>query len=284
MNENDQARRLRELTRDLPSGAFLRRLRKRPPPRIISIASGRGGVGKTFLALNLSLFWTLRGKKTLLVDADYSMGHVDYLLGLNPKFTIQHLIEQKVDYDSVLMDGPWGLRLIPGMAGEISRLVPDNRIKELIPDIAMHDDWADFLVCDTTSGIGRPTYDILASSTDVLLITTPESASVMDLYSVIKYVSSHLEDRAPRMHVIINRLATRDEGRRVAASLRGVTGRFLGKGLNCIGMIPSDRDVEEASRKHIPFIRHSPISAASRAIEEVAFRLLDQWGDPLTKS
>lgn len=284
MNENDQARRLRELTRDLPSGTFIRRYRKRPPPRIISVASGRGGVGKTFLALNLSLFWSLRGKKTLLVDADYSMGHLDYLLGLNPKHTIQHLVEGKSDFDSVLVDGPWGLKLIPGMAGDINLIVPENRIKELIPDIAMHDDWADFLVCDTTSGIARPTYDILTSSSDILLITTPESASVMDLYGVIKYIVRHLGDRSPRMHVIINRINTRDEGRRVAASLRSVTGRFLGKGLNCIGMIPSDSDVEEASRRHIPFIRFSPVSPASRAIEEIALRLLEQWSDPLNKS
>lgn len=284
MANNDQARRLRELARDIPSGAFLRRLRKRPPPRIVSLVSGRGGVGKTFLALNLSCFWALRGKHTLLVDADYSMGHIDYLLGMNPVRTIQHLIESKADFSEVVLDGPWGMKLIPGMAGDITRGVSDNKLSGFIMDIAMHDDWADFLVCDTTSGASRPTFDTITSSTDLILVTTPETASVMDLYGMIKYISSHLEKDAPRMHLVINRISERDEGRRIAASLRGVTGRFLGKGLNCIGMIPSDNNVEEASRRHVPFIRHSPQSPTTRALEDIAFRLLDQWTDPLVKS
>jgi len=283
-NMNDQAQRLRDMTREGVSGYFLRRLRKRQPPKIISVVSGRGGVGKTFLALNLSCIWALRGKRTILVDADFSMGHIDYLLGINPNHTIQHLIEGKAEFEACLAEGPWGLKVIPGMAGDTSRFVSSRKITELVPDIALHDDWADLIVCDTTTGAGQPTLDIISSSNEIVLVTTPETASVMDLYGMIKVISGNDSAQRPRMRLIINRIREREEGRRIAASLRGVTGRFLGKGLDCTGFLPSDNDVEEASIRHVPFVRHSPKSPVSRLIEEIAFRLIDEWSDPLSKS
>ena len=284
MSISDQAQRLRDMAREGGAGFFLRRQRKRPIPKIISVVSGRGGVGKTFLALNLSCLWALRGKKTILVDADFSMGHVDYLLGLNPHNTIQHIIEGKAEYEACLVEGPWGLKVIPGMAGDTSRFVSSRKITELIPDIALHDDWADLIVCDTTTGAGQSTMDIVFSSNEIVLVTTPETASVMDLYGMIKVISGNESAQRPRMRLIINRIKEREEGRRIAASLRSVTGRFLGKGLDCTGFIPSDDDVEEASRRHVPFVRHSPKSPAARVIEEIAFRLIDEWSDPLVKS
>jgi flagellar biosynthesis protein FlhG len=284
MNPKDQAQRLRELTKDYPAGLILKHYRKRKPPKIIAVASGRGGVGKSFLALNISCFWALRGKHVMLVDADFTMGHLDYLLGFNPKFTIQHLIEGKAELDKILIDGPWGLKLIPGTAGiNDSSSIHGNNTRALIPDLAMHNDWADILICDTTSGVGNPTMDIISGCDELLLVTTPETGSVMDLYGMIKFISGKLDQSAPRMRLIVNRIRNRNEGKRVASSLRATTGRFLGKGLNILGFVYSDPAVEEATRKHIPFIRHAPTSTASRAIEEIAFSLLNEWSDPLVK-
>ena len=285
MKQSDQAQRLRELTKDIPSGFFLKHKRTRKPPRIISVVSGRGGVGKSFLSLNIACFWALRGKKTLLVDADFTMGNLDYLLGFNPKFTIQHIMEGKSDFERTVVDGPWGLKLIPGMAGgNGSPQIPGNFAKEIIPDLALYDNWSDLLICDTSSGVSSPTMDVISNCDELLLITTPETGSVMDLYGMVKFLFEKFKGKTPRMRLIVNRVANRNDGKRVAISLRATVGRFLGKGLNILGFIPSDPAVEEATRKHIPFIRHAPTSAASRSIEEVAFGLLDEWSDPILKS
>lgn len=283
MSNLDQAHHLRELSKKLPSGVFLKHGRKRTPPRIVSVVSGRGGVGKSFLALNIACLWALKGKKILLVDADYTMGHLDYLLGLNPNYTIQHLIEGKSDFNSTALDGPWGLKLIPGMSGVNGNPnLPVHFSQDIVKDLSMHDDWADVLLCDTTSGVSAPTVDIVSNSDELLLVTTPESGSVMDMYGMIKFLYQKLGSKMPRMRLIVNRVASRRDGRRVAASLRGVMGRFLGKGIHCIGTIPFDSEIDQASRKHVPFIRHAPTNQASRAIEEIALTLLHEWSDPLS--
>lgn len=282
MKPSDQAQRLRELTKNAPAGLLVKHKRTRKPPRIICVASGRGGVGKSFLALNIACFWALRGKHTLLVDADFTMGHIDYLLGINPKFTIQHLLESNTDVEKIITDGPWGLKLIPGMAGinGTNKITPDST-RALIPDLAMHNDWTDILIADTTSGVSSPTVDVLCASNNIILVTTPETGSVMDLYGMIKFLHSKFKDATPRIRLIVNRVQNRNDGKRVAASLRSTTGRFLGRGIHILGFIPSDPAIEEATKKHIPFIRHAPTSQASRAIEEIAFSLLDEWSNPL---
>lgn len=285
MSNFDQAHHLRELRKKLPSGVFLKHGRKRPPPRIVSVLSGRGGVGKSFIALNIACLWSLKAKKTLLIDADYTMGHLDYLLGLNPKNTIQHLIDGKSTFKQTVLDGPWDLKLIPGMSGiNGNPNMPAHFSRDILNDLSMHDDWADIVLCDTTSGASEPTIDIVSNSDELLLITTPESSSVMDLYGMIKILHKKLGNQMPRTRLIVNRIESREDGRRVAASVRGVMGRFLGKGIHFIGAIPIDPEIDQASRKHIPFVRHSPTSKASRAIEEIALTLLREWADPLADS
>ena len=282
MKNLDQAERLRQLTKDSPTGTFLKHGRTRKPPRIISVVSGRGGVGKSFFTLNIGCFWALKGKNTLLIDADYALGNLDYLLGLNPEYTIQHLITGKASYEKAVQDGPWGLKLVPGMAGlNGNPNLPGNFSNGIIRDLAMHDNWADILFCDTTSGISEPTVDIIQSSDEMILITTPETASVIDLFAMIKFLHQKLGDNIPRMRFVVNRVTSRDEGRKVAASLRSVIGRYLGKGIHYMGAIPADPQVDKASRKHIPFIRHAPTSPAARMMEDIAFMLLDEWDNPI---
>ena len=212
------------------------------------------------------------------MDADYTMGHLDYLLGLNPKNTIQHIVEGKADFEKTVLNGPWGLKLIPGMSGlDGNPNIPRDFSRDIIRDLAMYSDWSDIMMCDTTSGASSPTMDVILNCDDLIMITTPETASVMDLYSMIKVVHQKMGDEIPRLRLIVNRTNSRDEGRRIASSLRGVIGRFLGKGIHFMGAIPSDPEVDHASRKHIPFIRHAPTSVASRTIEEIAFSLLNEW-------
>lgn len=283
INNSDQAERLRQLTKGTSSGTFLKHGRQRKPPRIISVVSGRGGVGKSFLTLNLGCFWALKGKKTLLVDADYALGNLDYMLGLNPAFTIQHLITGKASFEKAVLKGPWDLKLIPGMAGlNGNPNLSGNFSNGIIQDLAMHDNWADILLCDTTSGISEPTIDIIRNSDEMILVTTPETASIIDLFAMIKFISQKPGIDIPRMRFIVNRVSSRAEGRKVAASLRGVIGRYLGRGIHYIGAIPADPQVDKASRKHIPFIRFAPTSPAARMIEDIAFMLIDEWDSPLS--
>lgn len=282
MAKPDQAHHLRELTKGLASGSFILRARKKAPPKIIAVASGRGGVGKSFLALNFACIWASKRKNVILVDTDFAMGQLDYLLGFSPERTIQHIVEGKSSLEDTMLLGPWGMKLVPGMAGlNGSPNFPSNFARDLVPDIAMHDDWADIVLCDTASGVSAPTVDVISCCDEIILITTPETGSVMDLYGMIKFLHGKFGKNLPRLNLVVNRSASRADGRRVAKSIRDVTGRFLGQGLNFLGQIPSELAVEESVKKHTPLINHSPASIASRSINEMSEFLLAEWSDPL---
>ena len=125
----------------------------------------------------------------------------------------------------------------------MTAFLPAHFSRDILNDLAMHDDWADILLCDTTSGASEPTVDIVSGSDELLLITTPESGSVMDMYGMIKILHQKLDNKMPRTRLIVNRTASREDGRRVASSVRGVMGRFLGKGIHYIGAIPVDPEI-----------------------------------------
>lgn len=257
----DQAARLRELVARGPSGEG----------RVIAVASGKGGVGKTSIVVNLSLALARRRKRVLLLDADLGLANVDILLGLVPRWDLSQVVRGEKELKEIVIEGPEGIRLIPGGSGvqELADLTPSQR-EHLIRSLGQVTEGTDFFLIDTSAGISRNVLSFAAAAGEAIVVTTPEPTAITDAYGLIKGLSR----LKVKLHLLVNRAATWAEGRETAERLRSTARRFLNLEVACLGVIPEDKAAGLAVREQKPLLLSYPSSAAARAIGEVADHLL----------
>ena len=263
----DQAGRLRELvSRRLPEQA-----------RVITIASGKGGVGKTSIAVNLGLTLARQGRRTLIFDADLGLANVDILLGLVPRYSLQQVISGQRRLEEVILRGPCDLLLVPGASGarELADLDLQTRDR-LLEELAALAAGLDIILVDCGAGISRTVFSFAAAAGEVLVVTTPEPPAITDAYGLIK----GLHRFQVQMHLLVNQAANRVEGQQAAARLQGACRRFLQLELPLLGIIPEDAHVGQAVRAQQPLCIVYPRCPAVRALEEVAARLQGQQAPP----
>ncbi|MGI9951198.1 MinD/ParA family protein [Moorellaceae bacterium AZ2] len=257
----DQAARLRELVLGSSSDGV----------RSLAVASGKGGVGKTNLVVNLSLALARRKKRVMVLDADLGLANVDILLGLVPRWDLSQVVRGEKDLKEIVIEGPAGVRLIPGGSGvqELADLTNQQR-EHLIKSLSQVTAGTDFFLIDTSAGISRHVLSFAAAAGEAIIVTTPEPTALTDAYGLIKGLSR----LGVRIHLLVNRALAMDEGREAAARLQATARRFLAVEISLLGIIPEDRAVGLAVREQRPLVLHYPSSSAARAIEEVAARLL----------
>ena len=215
----------------------------RPVPkegaRIIAVTSGKGGVGKSNLTVNLALAFLAEGKKTLVIDADLGMANVDVLLGTSSKYNLLHLLDEDVVLDDVILKGPYGLRYISGGSGmeQAGEFTPAERdlLEEKLTGCG---ELADVILIDTGAGIGRNVLDFILAADEVLLVTTPEPTAMTDAYAVMKAYSMYAAK--PNMRLVVNRVYDEAEGLEVAEKLRKTAERFLHMEIQSLGAIYED--------------------------------------------
>ncbi|MGI9859984.1 MinD/ParA family protein [Moorella naiadis] len=253
----DQAARLRKLV--------IRRQEERA--RVITIASGKGGVGKTNITVNLGLILARQGRRTLLFDADLGLANLDILLGLLPHHTITEVIAGQRDLAEVVVQGPQGLLLVPGATGiqELADLDAAARDR-LIADLDALAQEVDVLLVDSGAGISRTVLAFAAAAGETIVVATPEPTSITDAYGLLKAL--HRLGVKPRL--LVNRAATPGEGQQAAGRLQETCRRFLQLELPLLGIIPEDRHVGEAVRSQQPFSELYPRCPATRALEAAA--------------
>jgi flagellar biosynthesis protein FlhG len=259
----DQAGRLRKLV--------YRRLEERS--RVIAIASGKGGVGKTNIALNLGLILARQGLRTLLFDADLGLANVDILMGLVPRYSLKEVIGGQCTLEEVIIRGPHDLLLVPGASGiqELADLDPPARDR-LIHDLAFLATKVDIILVDSGAGISRTVFSFAAAAGEAIVVATPEPTSITDAYGLIK----GLQRLKVSMHLIVNRATNKLEGQQAAGRLQGACRRFLQLELPLLGIIPEDSRVGQAVRCQQPFSELFPRCPAARALEEAAAKLQGQ--------
>lgn len=266
----DQAQRLRELA--------ARRVPEPETPfngsgRVVAVTSGKGGVGKTSLAANLGTLLADRGLRVTLLDADFGLANLDIVLNLNPTRNLGHLLRGEAEASQVAVEVSPGLRVIPGASGiEALADLDVGERQGLLTSLSPLTAGSDFLLLDTSAGIGRNVVDLCAAASEVILVTNPEPTSLTDAYGLMKVCLAKRPDLPVRL--LVNLVSGTDEGRAVHLRLEQVAARFLGASLPYLGHVERDECVGRATRRQVPFVSAYPRSRATQCLQAVADVLL----------
>ncbi len=245
----------------------------RTSARVIAITSGKGGVGKTNLTVNLAIAMAKIGRRVLIVDADLGMANVDVVLGTMSKHHLIHLLEPDVQLEDVLIHGPYGVNYISG-GSAIERVVdftPQER-KCLMDKLAACESMADIVLVDTGAGLGRNVLDFILAADEVILVTTPEPTALTDAYAVMKAYSMNSEKKD--LKIVVNRVYDESESAEVVTKLQRTSEKFLSMPLTSVGFIYEDRSVMNAVKRQQPLLSAFPDTMASRCVEMIAKNLL----------
>lgn len=240
--------------------------------KTIAITSGKGGVGKSAIVSNMAYLLSVMKKQTYILDADLALGNIDIMLGVVPRFNIRDLINGEKTMQDIIVDGPFGIKVIPATSGiaEFSNLSLEEKTILLssfqdIPDY-------DFLIMDTSAGISSNVLYFNAISQDVFVIVTPDPASLTDSYATIKVLRKSTMRRD--FKVLVNMVRDEREALDVYRKLLLVTDRFLDVSLDFGGYIPSDKNVNLAIKKQRLWAESFPDTFATKALQQICDRLV----------
>lgn len=243
--------------------------------RVIAVTSGKGGVGKSSLTINLAISMANLGEPVAIIDADLGLANVDVLLNLKTKYHLQHLLSGEKTVEEVMLEGPGGIRIIPGGSGlrELADL-SDWQIGEVISRLNPIERYARTILLDTGAGLGKNVTHFLLAADEVLLVTTTEPHAITDAFAVAKVLSQERPDI--EIHLVVNRAESEEEGHTVADKFIFTGKRFLGLEISLLGIIPDDNHVSKAIKTQSPVVISFPHSKAAMAINKTARRLLGE--------
>lgn len=243
----------------------------RPPPKVIAITSGKGGVGKSTVSVNLATALAMSGKKTLLLDGDMGLANVDVLLGLTPHYNLSHVLEGRCTLEDTLLEGPAGLMVIPASSGK--KKMAELTRGENAGIVNAFSDFkrpVDVLLVDTGAGIADSVLTLSAASQEIIVVITNDPASITDAYALIKVLSR--EHGVNRVQVLANQVANLGEAREMFAGLERVCEKFLNVTLGFLGAIPYDEWLKAAIRKQRAVVDLYPSAPSSIAFQALAKR------------
>ena len=263
----DQAERLRELVNSQNHKVNL------PKARIIAVTSGKGGVGKTNLSVNLSIYLSKLGQKVTLIDTDLGLANIDLILGITPKYHLGHFFAGERDLSDVVLEGPAGIKVIAGGSGfqELADL-SSWQVNNCISNFSALEEDNDFIIFDTGAGISSKVIKFLMAAEEIIVVTIPEPTSIADAYGVIKVISK--ENPTAKVYVAVNMVKSKEEGEQVFERLMMVAEKFLQFPLEPLGMIFYDQNVPKAVKQQQPFSLTHPESKASLSVLRIAQRML----------
>jgi flagellar biosynthesis protein FlhG len=240
--------------------------------RAIAVTSGKGGVGKSNIAVNLAVCLARLGRRVCLLDADLGLANADLLCGLTPRLTLEHVVCGRCRLAEAMLLAPGGFRLIPGACG-VARLADlgGRQRLALLEQLTSLERVADTVIIDTAAGLSTNVLAFAAAARRVIVATTPEPTAMTDGYGMIKALAA----RAPRTRVdlVVNMAASRAEAESVFGRMDRVSRTFLGRSLELAGTVPTDPAVREAVRHRVPFVLFSPDSRATAALYRLAHRV-----------
>jgi flagellar biosynthesis protein FlhG len=241
--------------------------------RTLVVTSGRDGVGKSNLAVNLAVALGQRGARVVLVDGDLAKANLDLLLGVHPRWDLGHVLAGEKTLDEVVVQGPDQVTLVPGAAGapELAEL-DDIRRELLLRSLGIADEGADLMIVDTASGMSRQTLELCRMAHDLLVVATPEMATFSDAYGLVKKLQQEgALARAPRL--IVNMATTLEEAEEATNRMQLFARHFLRLEVEALGTVPFDPSVARAVRAQEPVMIAYPLSAAAAAYRALAARL-----------
>lgn len=240
--------------------------------RIVALSSGKGGVGKTFLSLNLAAALATRGRSVWLFDGDMGLANVHVLLGLQPQFDISDAVAGRCTLEQTLLDGPQGIKIIPGASGKREMAEMDaTEMTHVIRSLVALEPAADFMLIDTGAGIGKHVTTLAHFADTIVVVVRDEPASLADAYGLIKVM--HQDFGSRNFEVLVNDASTIRRGQQVFERLQQVAVRFLGLDLALAGVVPHELEVMTATRRRETLVTAAPRSAAAAAVVQIASHL-----------
>jgi flagellar biosynthesis protein FlhG len=242
--------------------------------KIITITSGKGGVGKSNFVVNLAISLQNKGKKVLIFDADLGMGNDDVLMGLYPKYNIFDIIYTDLEIKDIIIEGTNGVSLIPaGSALSKAQELEEEQRKLFLEKLETLDEY-DYILMDTGAGVNRDVLSFIAASEELIVITTPEPTSLTDGYSLIKATDHYkLKNKAK---IIVNKAFTHEEGQETYNKFDRAVSRFLKIEIEYLGCILEDRKLVQSVRQQKPFMVLYPNCDAAKGIEDISSKLVGQ--------
>ncbi len=259
---------------------------KRPLARVITVTSGKGGVGKSNTAINLAIQFRKMEQKVIILDADFGLANIEIMFGAVPKHNLCDFIYQGKSIKDIITWGPMEVGFISGGSGiaGMSNLDKDH-LSTIIGDLAELDEMADTIIVDTGAGIADAVLEFLVASGEILLVTTPEPTSITDSYSLLKALSRHprYSPETTQIRVLANKVTGENEAQALYMKLQTVVERYLKVPISYLGMIPQDPQLARAVMQQMPVSLENPKARSAMAYEAVAAKLMNREVDQNVK-
>ena len=252
---------------------------QRPLARVITVTSGKGGVGKSNTAINLAIQFRKMGQRVIILDADFGLANIEIMFGAVPKHNLCDLIYQGKNIKDIITWGPMEVGFISGGSGiaGMSNLSRDY-LNYIIQNLAELDEMADTIIVDTGAGISDAVLEFLVASGEILLVTTPEPTSITDSYSLLKALGRHprYSSETTQIKVIANKVMSEAEAEALYAKLEAVVDRYLKVPISYLGMIPQDIQLARAVMQQTPVSLDNPKARSAVAYEVIAAKLMNK--------
>lgn len=263
-----------ENTQDQAAG-LRRQLNPPRPVKVIAIASGKGGVGKTNVTVNLGVAMASQGKEVVLLDADLGLANIDVMLGLHPQYNLLHVLDGSKSLRDIIVEGPAGLKIIPAASG-VQKMAELSTAEHagMIQAFSEMDQHIDVLLIDSAAGIADSVVSFSKAAQEVIVVVCDEPASITDAYALIKLLSR--EHGVERFHIIANMSRSVQEGRELFDKIALVCERFLDVTLDFMGIVPFDEDLRSAVKKQRSVVDAYPRSKSATSFAHLA-KKIEYW-------
>ncbi|HEY8538106.1 MAG TPA: MinD/ParA family protein [Steroidobacteraceae bacterium] len=248
------------------------------PVQVIAVTGGKGGVGKTSVAVNLATALASVGRRAMLLDGDLGLANVDVLLGLSPRYTMAHVLSGERSLEEIIVESPQGIQVVPGASGvaDLANLSAAGHLS-LVQAFSSLSTRVDVLIVDTAAGIAHSVVQFSQAAQHVLIVVCDEPASLTDAYALVKVLSRH--HRVTHFRVVANMVRTPGDGEILFQKLQRVTSKFLDVTLEYVGEIPEDPYLRRSIREQRPVVAAFPACPSSRAFKKLALKA-DKWPVP----
>jgi flagellar biosynthesis protein FlhG len=289
MTMADQAQRLREIVAGSKSGGgendldlSARRghedVLSSPSARVLTVTSGKGGVGKSNVAVNLGISLAKQGQRVAVIDMDLGTANVNVITDVSPTHNLFDVFKKRKDLSEIVERGPEGVLIVAGASGkdELANL-GEAECQRFLSQLSQLDEAVDVIIMDTAAGISRSVMHFVRGADQTLLVTTPEPTAITDAYALVK--ASVRRDPKPRFKLVVNRADSIMEARKVADKVERVGREFLDVSLDVLGYMVEDNAVRKAVRRRRPFLLDAPEARASQCVDHLSKRLMNPEED-----
>lgn len=250
-------------------------MKQNKPVRVIAVTSGKGGVGKTNLSVNIGVAMAKAGRRVAILDADMGLANVDILLGMFPEFNLSHVLNGEKSLKDIMMTGPGGLKIIPASSG-IQRMSDLSSAEQagLIHAFSEIGNELDVLIVDTAAGISGSVVNFARACQEIIVVVCDEPTSLADAYAYIKLLNR--DYKLNSFHIVTNMVQSAEHGQALFNKLSKVTDRYLDVLLQFVGAVPQDDYLKKSVQKQTPVVEAFPQSKSALAIKNLA-RKIDHW-------